>query len=112
LEGLTTADYGEGFKRGGFGVPWPAPFCVPPPSAADALGVVSVERTTAQAAAALTEPAVAPDFLGAAQRVSQAAGSPVDVLVVFASDNTAVQRARQLAKITPFVGDAVPQLVK
>lgn len=59
-------------------------------------------------------PAVAPvsagnDVVSAAERASQVAPSPINVPRAFASDNVAVQRAGQLARNVPFVGDSIPR---
>ncbi len=63
-----------------------------------------------KAPAVLPKPAAAPnEVVAAAGRVSEAAGSPVDVPRAFASDNIAVQRAGQMARNVPIVGDSIPR---
>lgn len=56
-------------------------------------------------------PSVPPtnEIVAAANRVSQVVPEPINVPRAFASDNIAVQRAGQLARNVPFVGDRIPQ---
>lgn len=49
------------------------------------------------------------DVVAAADRASQVAPSPINVPRAFASDNIAVQRAGQLARNVPIVGDSIPR---
>lgn len=59
-----------------------------------------------------TEPPPPPagnDVVEAADRVSKVAPAPVNVPKAFASDNVAVQRAGQLARNVPLVGDSIPR---
>jgi hypothetical protein len=65
---------------------------------------VSIPAAASPAPAASTN-----EIVAAADRVAQAAGSPVDVPRAFASDNIAVQRAGQMARNVPIVGDSIPR---
>src|SRR6202012_5499287 len=47
--------------------------------------------------------------VAAADRISQVAPSPINVPRAFASDNIAVQRAGQMARNVPIVGDSIPR---
>lgn len=49
------------------------------------------------------------DVVSAAQRASQVAPNPINVPRAFASDNVAVQRAGQMARNVPIVGDSIPK---
>lgn len=49
------------------------------------------------------------EVVAAANRVSQVVPETINVPRAFASDNIAVQRAGQLARNVPFVGDRIPQ---
>lgn len=63
--------------------------------------------TVPSISATATKPAS--DVVAAADRASQVAPSPINVPRAFASDNIAVQRAGQLARNVPLVGDRIPQ---
>ena len=49
------------------------------------------------------------DVVSAADRISKVAPEPVKVPRAFASDNIAVQRAGQLARNVPIIGDSIPR---
>jgi hypothetical protein len=49
------------------------------------------------------------EVVDAADRIASTTQSPVEVPRAFASDSTAVQRAGQLARNVPIVGDSIPQ---
>ena len=61
------------------------------------------------AAAPPVAPAAGSDVVSAAQRASEASGVPINVPRAFASDSAAIQRAGQLARNVPFVGDSIPR---
>lgn len=75
-----------------------------------AMAAMPASKIMPSAPAAPAAPiAAGTDVVSAAERASQVAPNPINVPRAFASDNIAVQRAGQMARNVPIVGDSIPR---